>query len=390
MTTTQGPSTSLTGKLFDELSSPHRSPCLSLYQPTHRRPPENVQDPVRFRNLVKELESQLRPRFPAVEVRRLLEPFEALADDRDFWNHTLEGLAVLGGPDLFRALRLARPVSELVAVADTFYTRPLRRHLQSVDRYQVLGLSLHKVRLFEGDRDVLDEVDLARGVPRTIEEALGEVLTEPHRTVASYGGAGQGSAPMHHGHGGRKDEADLDARRFFRAIDRAVMDHHSHPSRLPLILAALPEHHHLFHEVSQNPLLTSTGIQLNPDALSIEELRVLAWQAVEPLCRARLTAVAEAFVQARSKGLGSDDLAQVARATASRQVATLMIEAERQVAGRLQTATGQVDVDDSSGPQVNDVLDDLAQLVERKGGQVLALPAEQMPSRTGVAAIYRY
>ncbi|MCC6747476.1 MAG: hypothetical protein IT371_07450 [Deltaproteobacteria bacterium] len=390
MTTTQGPSTSLTGKLFDELSSPHRPPCLSLYQPTHRRAPENAQDPVRFRNLVKELEALLRPKFPAVEVRRLLEPFEALADDRDFWNHTLEGLAVLGGPDVFRALRLARPVSELVAVADTFYTRPLRRHLQSVDRYQVLGLSLHKVRLFEGDRDVLDEVDLAPGVPRTIEEALGAVLTEPHRTVASYGGVGQGSTPMHHGHGGRKDEADLDARRFFRAVDRAVMEHHSHPSGLPLILAALPEHHHLFHEVSQNPLLTATGIQLNPDAISIEELRVQASQAIEPRCRERLTAVAEAFVQARSRGLGSDDLAQVARAASSGQVATLMIEAERQVAGRIQTATGQVDVDDSSGPQVNDVLDDLAQLVERKGGQVLALPAEQMPSRTGVAAIYRY
>ena len=52
---------------------------------------------------------------------------------------------------------------------------------------------------------------------------------------------------MHHGHGGKKDEAQIDAERFFRAIDRAVLKHHSQPSGLPLILAALPEHHHLFH-----------------------------------------------------------------------------------------------------------------------------------------------
>ena len=36
-------------------------PCLSLYQPTHRRHPEREQDPIRFRHLVKALE---RPFFP--------------------------------------------------------------------------------------------------------------------------------------------------------------------------------------------------------------------------------------------------------------------------------------------------------------------------------------
>ncbi len=31
-------------------------PCLSLYQPTHRTHPDKQQDPIRFRNLLKELE----------------------------------------------------------------------------------------------------------------------------------------------------------------------------------------------------------------------------------------------------------------------------------------------------------------------------------------------
>ena len=46
---------------------------------------------------------------------------------------------------------------------------------------------------------------------------------------------------MHHGHGGKKDEADIDAERFFRAIDRAVLEHHSRPSGPPLMLAALSD-----------------------------------------------------------------------------------------------------------------------------------------------------
>jgi hypothetical protein len=89
--------TLLTNESLTELASVHQPPCLSLYQPTHRRHPENQQDPIRFRNLVKALEASLRQKYPVVEVRLLLEPFEALAHEDDFWNHTLDGLAVLGG-----------------------------------------------------------------------------------------------------------------------------------------------------------------------------------------------------------------------------------------------------------------------------------------------------
>jgi hypothetical protein len=390
MTTKGWKMTSLTNEMLAELLSVHQAPCLSLYQPTHRRHPENQQDPIRFRNLVKELEASLRQRYPAVEARLLLEPFEALARSDDFWNHTLDGLAVLGGPGLFRVICLPRPITELAVVADSFHTKPLRRFLQSVDRYQVLGLHLDKIRLFEGNRDALDEVDLVPGVPRTVTEALGEELTEPHQTVASYGGVGGASTPMHHGHGGKKDEVDSDAERFFRAVDRAVLEHYSRPSNLPLILAALPEHHHRFHQVSQNPHLVAEGIRFNPDSLSAEELRALAWRAIEPQYQAQLAALGEDFEQARSKGLGADDLAQVAQAAASGRVATLLIEADRQIAGRLDGATGRVEPANLSDPQVDDLLDDLGELVAKMGGRVLVIPAERMPTRTGLAATYRY
>ena len=160
---------------------------------------------------------------------------------------------------------LPQPVTELVVVANSFHTKPLRRFLQSVDRYQVLGLSLHEVRLFEGNRHALDEFDLVPGFPRTITEALGGELTEPHQTVASYGGVGGASRPMHHGQGAKRDEVDIDAERFFRAVDRAVLEHYSRPSGLPLILAALPEHHPLFRQVTNNPHLVAEGIRSNPD-----------------------------------------------------------------------------------------------------------------------------
>lgn len=373
-----------------ELTSVRQPPCLSLYQPTHRRHPENQQDPIRFRNLLKELETLLRQKYPAAETRIFLEPFETLAHDHGFWIHTLDGLAVLGGPGLFQVFRLQRPVAELAVVADSFHTKPLRRFLQSVGRYQVLGLSLQKIQLFEGNRDLLDEIDPAPEVPRTITEALGDELTESHQTVASYGGVGGDSTPMHHSQGGKKDEADIDAERFFRAVDRAVLEHHSRPARLPLILAALPEHHHLFHRVSHNPFLMAEGLTINPDVLPIDELRERVWEVVEPQYEAQLVALNDGFAVAKSKGLGSEDMADVAQAAATGRVATLLIEADRQIAGQLDGSTGQVEITDLDDSQVHDLLDDLGELVVKMGGEVIFMPADQMPVRTGLAATYRY
>lgn len=380
----------LTIESLAELASAQQPPCLSLYQPTHRRSPENQQDPIRFGNLVKELEASLRREYPDAETRPLLEPFEALARDHAFWNHTLDGLAVLCGPGLFRLFRLQRPVAELAIVADSFHTKPLRRFLQSIDRYQVLGLSLRKIRLFDGNRDAFDEIDPAPGVPRTMTEALGDEQTESHSTVASYGGVGVDSMAMHHGHGGKEDQADNDMERFCRAIDRAVLKRHSRPSGLPLILAALPEHHHLFRRVSHNPFLAAEGVSINPDALPIDELREHAWHVIEPQYKARLAALTDGFAVAKSRGLGSDDLTEVARAAATGRVATLLIEADRQIAGRLDGETGRIELADLSHPQVDDLLDDLGELVVQMGGRVLVIPAERMPGRTGLAASYRY
>ena len=365
-------------------------PFLSLYQPTHRHHPGNQQDPIRFRNLVKELDQSLQEKYSTEEIRPLLEPFEALSHDHNFWNHTTDGLVVFGAPGLFQVFGLQRTTPELAMVADSFHTKPLLRFLQSADRFQVLALNLHEIKLFEGNRDALDEIALAPGVPRTLTEALGEELTEPHQTVASYGGTGGTSVAMHHGHGGKKDEMGNDAERFFRIVDRAILESHSQPSGLPLILAALPEHHGHFRQHSQNPFLLEEGIKIHPDALPMAEFRERAWKIFQPQYQARLAALADDFAVAKSKGLGQENVKEVAEAAATGRIATLLIEADRQIPGRIVGATGEVEFKDSSHPEADDLLDDLGELVLKTGGRVVVVPADQMPTKTGAAATCRF
>lgn len=363
-------------------------PCVSLYQPTHRHHPDNAQDPIRFRNLVDSLEASLRSKYSKSDVEPLLRPFTQLARDAEFWNHTLDGLAVLAAPDFFRVYRLQRPVPELAVAADSFHLKPLHRVIQSADRFQLLGVTRDAIRLFEGNRDVVDEIEPADGVPRTIVDALGSELTEPHLTVSSYGGAG--GPAMHHGQGSRKDEIDIDAERFFRAVDRAVLEHHSRPSRLPLVLVGVADNQGTFRRITRNPFLIDAGIDADPQALSTDTLRERAWRIMEPAYLERLAGFIDRFNEAHGKGLASDDLDQVTAAACAGRVATLLIDADCEIAGRIDASKGRAVRDALANPDVDDILDDLGAIVARHGGEWIIVPRERMPTQTGLAAIYRY
>ena len=202
--------------------------------------------------------------------------------------------------------------------------------------------------------------------------------------------AGSGAVPSVHGQGSKKDEVDIDRDRFFRSIDRGILEHHSRPSGLPLMLATLTEYHEPFHSVSHNPFLMSDGIMMNTEALDLDQLRAAAWRVVEPVYLQRLAKISDDFHAARARNLGSDDLAQIAEAATAGRVGTLLIEDDRQIPGKIDRATGRFQSADLSDPEVDDVLDDLAEIALRMKGEVVVVPAERMPSESGVAAIYRF
>ena len=381
----------LTKELIQELLSADHSPCLSLYLPTHQKHPENLQDIILFKKLVQQLEESLMQKYSAGEVQKHLEPVKALVNNDHIWNHTLDGLAVFSAKGLFKVIVLHKSVEELAMVADSFHTKPLRQYLQSVDHFHLLGLTLHDIRLFEGNRHSLTEVELTDDTPKTITEALGDELTEKHSTVDSYGGTGGSSTAMHHGQGGKKEETDKDAERFFRLVAGAIYEHYSKPSGWPLILAALPEHHNLFQRVNKNPLLLSKGIAINPSSVSPDKLAKMAWEIMEPEYNMKLDSMVARFEQARANGKGSDDYKEVAVAAVEGRVDTLIVEADRIIPVRITNlVTGNTQKKDLINPKVDDLLDDMGELVIKMGGQLMVLPTGKMPSETGLAAIFRY
>lgn len=341
------------------------APCVSIYQPTHRNHPDNVQDPIQFKNQVKEVEDSLNRRHAVREVRSLLEPLQRLQNDAAFWNHTLDGLAVLASAKRFDVFKLPRSVPTLTVVADSFHIKPLLRYVQSADRFHVLAVAEDKIALFEGNRYVLDPIS----APKISRAARPPAPSDPTGKET----AGEGMAT------------------YFRAVDKAVTDEVSKPSGAPLVLACLSENQGPFRAVAKNPFLLPDAVTgVDPFALDAEKLRARVWPLVEAHYLARLAKLTQDFGTAVSRQQGTGDLSDAAKAAIAGRIGTLLIDADQVQPGTIDPTTGAIKAKDLADPKVDDKLDDLGELVLKTGGQVVIVPTERMPTKTGLAAIFRY
>lgn len=379
---------------LNELIKMEKQTCLSLYMPTHRSFPEREQNLIRYKNMLRVLRERLHAQQPEADTAALLSPFEALLDDHDFWIYQRDGIAVLGGEHFFKVYSLQHSVPEYVIVNCHPYLKPLLRIVQSTDRYQVLCLARDKVRLFEGNNDVLDEVDLVAQVPRNQNQALGSELTEKGQSghPGGYSSAAErGNAQMHEAGGpGKQAEIDLDRDRFFRAVDRAILEHYSRPSGLPLILAGLPENQSFFRALSHNPQLLKEGIPLGQGSLDVQALQLRSSELMERRSSERLGGLLDQYATAKPQKQAADDLREIGSAASQGKVGTLLVEADREVPGEVDRDTGAVLLDETGDQGVADVLDELILLVLERGGNVHMVPAERMPGSSGAAAIHRF
>ena len=353
----------------DLILNAKEGPFISIYQPSERANFTNKQDLIRYKNALREVENSLKMKYPKRDIKEIMKPLVDLGEDRLFWNSIHDGLGILLAEGQLLVYNLKRPVKELVVVSDSFHIKPLIRNFQSADRYHLLGLSRKEFTLYEGNRYGFEEIELSEDTPRTVEAALGDEYTDPHLTAGKYGGAA--SSPMFHGHGGKKDEIEKDIEKFFRYVDRFVLNEYSNPTGLPLILVALDEYHSVFKEISHNKYLLDEGVKTNYDSIKTENLRDTVWEKLEPLYLKQTKKLIDRFEESRAKDQGSDDLVQIARAAIENRIDTLIIEADRVIPGKLNKENGKIEEGELKDPEFDDVLDDIAEMVFKNQGQVI-------------------
>jgi Bacterial archaeo-eukaryotic release factor family 7 len=363
---------------------------ISLYMPTHRIFPETKQDPIRFKNLLREAEERLKATgLRPPEIKKLLKPAKALIKDGLFWQYQADGLAVFISPQGFFQYRLPLKFDELLVVTDRFHIKPLLPLFSNDGRYYILAISQNEVRLFQCTRHITNQIDL-KGVPNSLAEAL--KYDDPEKQLQFHtrtpSGTGQRAA-IFHGQGVGTDDAKNNILRYFQQIDgglRSLL----REERAPLVFAGVDYLLPIFREANSYPHLMENGISGNPEGLKGEELHGEGWKIVEPYF---LNAQEEAIAKYKHLVGGertSNSLKEIALAAYDGRIEILFVPVGVQQWGVFDSDKHAVHLHYDPEPGDEDLLDFAAVHTYLNGGTVYATKTEGMPDETPLAAIFRY
>lgn len=380
----------LRGTDVRELIEHPGAPVVSIYLPTHRTRTEREQDPIRFKNLLDQAESRMvSDGLRQGDARAIVAAGRELLDSGIFWSYLSDGLAVFLAPGWSRVYRLPLSFPELVVVGDRFHVKPLLDLLTFDHRFFVLALSQHSVRLLEGSRHDVQQVDLG-DVPTSLDEVLKYDDLEKEQQLHVAGRGGRGARVVFHGHGAGAEVDRVLLERWVRAVDDGVQQVLAGQDA-PLVLAGVGYEQALFRGATRHRRVLDAGIEGNPEQLSPEQLHEKAWRIVAPVVTAQRATAAERFLQSFGKGNGTAaDVENVVAAAVQGRIDTLFVPVGTQIWGTIDPATNTVVVNRERQPGDEDLLDRAAVATMVAAGTVHTVAADEIPGPGPAAAILRY
>jgi hypothetical protein len=377
---------------IDELTTLIEKPegvCVSIFMPTHRMSTETLQNPIRFKNLMQQAEEQLvTGGLRGQAARDLLEPPRKL-DDYQFWQHQSDGLAIFISTNVFRYYCLPLNFEELVVVTDRFHVKPLLPLLTSDGKFYILALSQNEVRLLQGTRYSVSEVDLA-DVPQSIAEAL--KYDDPEKQLQFHTGTpqvGSDRTGMFHGQGAGNDEQKDRLLRYFRKVDRGLQELLKN-QRSPLVLAGVDYLLPIYKEANTYPCLMDEGITGNPKELKAEQLHSSAWEIVQPHFEQAQQDVINRYQELAGTGQTANTIRDVVSAAYYQRVESLFVPVGVQQWGLFNPSSSEVQLHQEHEPGDEDLMDFAAIQTILNGGTVYAVEPEKVPGDERLAAIFRY
>jgi hypothetical protein len=369
---------------------------VSLYVPTTKVAVEAEENSLHLKNLLVGAEEKLEAAgLKLAQAGKVIAPLKGLLEDKDFWRHQLDGLALFATAGSTRSFRVATRVPELAVVSDSFYVKPLLSAAFPESRFYVLAISQNHLRLLHCTRYAAQGVDLSEiDMPMSLAEALryddlqgGEL--QHHPTTGPGRTARGGKGRMFHGHGEAGDSRKTQIRRFFQAVDAGLAGV-LRGEGVPLVLAAVDYLHPLFKEVSGYRPILERGVEGSPDRLRPQELWEKGLRLMEERWGLELAAIRERYGGLLAQSMASADLSSILGAAHDGRIDTLLLSEDCEAFGRFDPLDRVTELHDE--PRSDSV--DLWNLAVRRtllaGGTAHLLRPEEMPDGARGAALYRY
>jgi len=363
----------MTRRDIQQLHAVRDFPAVTIYAPTHRSYPDNQQDPVRVRNLVREARERLAREADGAVADEIGQALEDLAETIDF-QHTLDGLALFVGGGVAAVHQIPFHVEPRVIVDETFATRDLVYALNRSPRYRVLSLSEKPTRLYEGMHTHLEE------------------RTDNRFPLANEGPEGTGPVKgTPRGNSALRDERH---RQFFREVSRRLAEVHA-ADPLPLVLVGIDRYQAFFREVAKGAphgdaiITTLSG---SHDRTPAHELGQKVWPQVLDRVETRKAERLDELEAAVGAGRSASGLEQVWRAARENRGALLLVERDFAREARVAEDGMSLSLDAGEGgvSHLDDAVGEVVETVFAQGGEVAFVEPGALARHQRIALILRY
>lgn len=144
---------------LQKLVAEKNSPCVTISLNTHRMHPDNLQDEILLKNLLKEAEERVINEFGKRQVTQLLEKLDTVSNEIDV-NHNLDSLHIFLSNETQEIVKSSWQSNHNgVHISDSFAIRSLIKNYNRSENYLVMLLSQSGVQLYEAvNDDIINEV----------------------------------------------------------------------------------------------------------------------------------------------------------------------------------------------------------------------------------------
>ena len=376
---------------FGKLSQFTNEVCISIFIPTQRAGHEVLEgkNRINLKSKWNEIKLQLeKTGVSAEKIKNIGNPIEELLQDKDFWRHQSDGLAVFSAEGFFDKYTLPINFEEYHYISKEFYVKPLVPILTEKGRFYLLSLQLEDVALFEANQYSIDVVHVEDMIPSRLEERVGfdykEKALQSRPQQQGEGNTG------YHGHGGADNNKKSEIFRYFRAIDEGL-ETVLHNKNIPLVIACQDSFFPIYKEANSYQYLYGEEAVGNPAYIDMLELHEKALKLMEPYFEKTKREKLKKFEDLNQTVKTSASVYDIIPAIIQGKVDTLFLDNKEDIWGIYNENTMAVEVQDEQSPTNLSLMNLAAKAVIEHGGNVFLIEPEAMPEKSSkMNALYRF
>ncbi len=353
---------------LEQLASEKSTPCVTISLNTHRTHPDNLQDEILLKNLLKEAGEKVISEFGKKSVAPLLEKLETVAAEIDI-NYNLDSLHLFLSNDTQEIIKSTWETGNNgVHISDTFAIRPLIKAYSRSENYLLMLLSQSGVHLYEAMND---------GMVKEIENQDFPFSENQHYNTFPD----KGSDPKH---------VDNLLREFLNKVDKALIKVHQETD-LNCIVICTENNYSLLQQVADKPGVYIGHGAIDYNNASPHQIVKQSWEIIKDFQRQYRTEAISEMKEAIAQGKVLTDLQEIYQASIEGRAELLIVHQDFAQAVIMKDDQSFELTDDATIPHaIDDITSNIAWEVFSKKGRVVFTSQEEIKELGTIVLKTRY